>query len=853
MTEDTYLVESYWSQATDSIKAKLQTTEGGLASAEAERRLDRFGHNVLEAKEELTPFRLFLEQFRSPLVLILLIAGIVSATLREWVDAAIVLAMVLISAILGFVQEHNASEAMKKLRARVTIKTIVLRDGQSQSIPAEDVVPGDVASLSAGSLVPADGVVLEAKDFFVNQAVLTGETFPVEKRPGQVGPKASLAERTNCVFMGTSVRTGTARVMIVRTGTRTEYGEISKRLSLRPPETEFERGIRQFGAMLTQSMLLLVLSVFAINVYFNRPVVESLLFAVALAVGMTPELLPAIISITLSQGAQTMAKHGVIVRRLTSIENFGSMDVLCTDKTGTLTEGVVKLDGALDVHGVPSRDVLRYAYWNAHFQTGLANPLDEAIIAAAAGEGDKLVAGVHKADEIPYDFVRKRLSVAVHTAEGGATPESALLVTKGALQSMLDVCSDALQDGVPTPLSAQQLEEIEGRFIQWGSQGYRVLGVAIKRVPLREVYPREEERGLTFVGFLLFFDPPKPAVQKTLGDLAALGVQVKIITGDNRLVAQHMADAVSMKVTGVVSGPQLDDLRDEALWYTAERTNLFVEVDPNQKERLILALQKTGHVVGFMGDGINDAPALHVADVGISVDTAVDVAKEAADFVLLKQDLDVLRQGIVYGRTTFANSLKYVFTTTSANFGNMFSMAGASLLMPFLPLLPKQILVNNFLSDLPSTTIATDNVDPELTQEPRRWDIKFVRDSMVTFGLVSSVFDYATFLILLKIVRASPEEFRTGWFIESLLTELFITLVLRTRRTFFRSKPGRYLTLSVGLVVVLALILPYSPLGAPLGFVPMPLPLLLTIIGITAAYVLASELVKRWFYQRRGA
>jgi Mg2+-importing ATPase len=841
----------YWSEPLDQVRAALHTQAGGLSRVEAAQRLEAFGPNALEAKEQVTPLRLFLDQFRSPLVLILVFAGILSATLREWVDASIVLAMVLISAFLGFYQEYNAGNAMKKLRARVTIKANVVRDGQVQPVPAEEVVPGDEVLLSAGSLIPADGVVLEAKDFFINQAVLTGETFPVEKNPGTVSGKAGIAERTNCIFMGTSVRTGTARALIVRAGMSTEYGEISKRLSLRPPETEFERGIRQFGYMLTQIMLLLVLVVFAVNVYFHEPVVDSLLFAVALAVGMTPELLPAIISITLSAGAQTMATHGVIVRRLASIENFGSMDVLCTDKTGTLTEGVVHLDGALDIHGEPSEDVFRYAFWNGHFQTGLSNPLDEAIITAGAEESSLLLAPVHKADEIPYDFVRKRLSVVVHFGAHGTDAETALMVTKGALENVLAVCTGALENGKAVPMAAECLEEIEGRFTHWSAQGYRVLGVATKQVPLQEVYPREEERALAFAGFLLFFDPPKQGVQQVLTDLAGLGVQLKIITGDNRLVAQHTADAVGMKVTGLVTGAQLDELRDEALWNVADRTNLFVEVDPNQKERIILALQRTGHVVGYMGDGINDAPALHDADVGISVDKAVDVAKEAADFVLLKHDLDVLRQGIIYGRNTFANSLKYVFTTTSANFGNMFSMAGASLFMPFLPLLPKQILVNNFLSDIPSTTIATDTVDPELASVPRRWDIKFIRDSMITFGLVSSVFDYATFGILLYVVKASPAEFRTGWFIESLLTELFITLVLRTRRPFFKSKPGKYLNATVWLMFAVAIILPYTPVSAALGFVPLPLPLMLTIIGITVVYVVASELVKQRFYARR--
>jgi Mg2+-importing ATPase len=851
MTNSTAEIKSYWSQPLEQVRAALRTHAGGLSSAEAGQRLDAFGPNALQVKEQVTPLRLFLEQFRSPLVLILVFAGVLSATLREWVDATIVLLIVLVSAFLGFLQEYNASAAMKKLRARVMIKANVVRDGRPQPIPATETVPGDEVLLSAGSLVPADGVVLEAKDFFVNQAVLTGETFPVEKSPGTVSGKAALRERTNCVFMGTSVRTGSARALIVRTGASTEYGQISKRLSLRPPETEFERGIRQFGTMLTQVMFVMVLAVFAINVYFQEPVVDSLLFAVALAVGMSPELLPAIISITLSKGAQTMANHGVIVRRLVSIENFGSMDVLCTDKTGTLTEGVVQLDGALDAHGQPSDEVLRYAFWNAHFQSGLTNPLDEAILAAGEEKGPALLAQAHKADEIPYDFVRKRLSVVVHSTASGANPETTVLVTKGALQHVLAVCSDVWEGGSVVPLTAERLEEIEGRFTAWSGQGYRVLGVATKPVPLQEVYSRGVERALAFAGFLLFFDPPKPGVHKVLSDLAGLGVQLKIITGDNRLVAQHTAHAVGMKVAGVVTGAQLDDLQDEALWNVAERTNLFVEVDPNQKERIILALQRMGHVVGYMGDGINDAPALHDADVGISVEKAVDVAKEAADFVLLKRDLDVLCQGIVYGRNAFANSLKYVFTTNSANFGNMFSMAGASLFMPFLPLLPKQILLNNLLSDLPSTAIAADTVDPELTCVPRRWDIKFIRDSMITFGLVSSIFDYATFAILLYVVRASPAEFRTGWFIESLLTELFITLVLRTRRPFFRSKPGRELNLSVWVVFAVAVILPYTPVSAALGFVPLPLPLMLTIMGITAAYLVASELVKQQFYARR--
>jgi Mg2+-importing ATPase len=590
-----------------------------------------------------------------------------------------------------------------------------------------------------------------------------------------------------------------------------------------------------------------VLVVFALNVFYSKPPVDSLLFAIALAVGMAPELLPAIISITLSKGAQLMAKQGVIVRRLNSIENLGSMDVLCTDKTGTLTEGVVRLDGALDARGQVTDDVLRYAYLNAHFQTGLSNPLDVAIDAQA--QQSKLdITGYHKIDEIPYDFVRKRLSVVTCDDKG-----ERLFITKGALENVLDVCSRVQDGDGAVSIDQPHIAQIQQRYAEWSSQGFRVLGLAVKPVAAQPIYARTDERDLTFAGFLLFFDPPKPDVQQTLTDLAKLGVQLKVITGDNRLVATHVAQMVGMNVTGVLTGAELNDLRDEALWRVAERTNLFVEVDPNQKERIILALKKMGHVVGYMGDGINDAPALHIADVGISVDKAVDVAKEAADFVLLEHDLDVLRRGIEEGRKTFANTLKYIFTTTSANFGNMFSMAGASLFLPFLPLLAKQILLNNFLSDIPAMTIADDNVDRELVETPHRWDIKFIRDFMVIFGLVSSVFDYLTFGTLLFLIRATPEQFRTGWFVESLMTELVVALVVRTRRPFFQSRPGRLLWMSTLAVALITLVIPYLPFSALLGFVPLPPFIMAILLLITALYVVATEVTKKFFYARVAA
>jgi Mg2+-importing ATPase len=835
----------YWSLTPEQLLPALHASRSGLQPADAQQRLKQYGPNTIGAQQQATALRLLLRQFKSPLVIILIIAAIISGIVGEWVDAIIVLAIVLGSTILGFVQEYTATNAVAKLRSQVTIKSNLLRGGQPQMLPSEQIVPGDIVALSAGSLIPSDGVVLEANDFFVNQAVLTGETFPVEKVPLIVPANASLTQRTDCVFMGTNVSSGTAQVLIVQTGKTTVFGQVAEKLRLRPPETEFERGIRHFGILLTQVMVVMVVIILSVNVFLKKPFLDSLLFTLALAVGMTPELLPAIISITLSHGAQQMAKRGVIVRRLTSIENFGSMDVLCTDKTGTLTEGIVRLDGALDTYGQPSEAVLRYAYLNAHYQTGLNNPLDDAI-QAAAQKAALDISTEKKVDEIPYDFVRKRLSVVTVNAQGEHT-----LITKGALDNILSICTSLQAADGTHPLDATARADIEKRYDEWSEKGFRVLGLAVKTVDGQpKTYTRDDENALNFAGFLLFFDPPKADVQQVILDLAKRGVQLKIITGDNQKVARHVAEAVNLPLQGVLTGSQLHDLRDEALWHLAERTTLFAEVDPNQKERIILALQKTRHVVGYMGDGINDAPALHAADVGLSVDTAVDVAKDAADFVLLKKDLAILRQGIDEGRMTFANTLKYIRTTISANFGNMFSMAGASMLLSFLPLLAPQILLNNFLSDIPAVTIASDNVDTEMVVIPRRWNTKFIRDYMILFGLVSSIFDFLTFGALLFLFHASPDEFRTGWFIESLITELVIALVVRTRHLFLHSRPGKLLLASTLIFIVIALVLPYLPFISVFGFVPLPVPLMLTMLGLTALYVVATELTKKFFYSR---
>lgn len=842
---------AYWSIETNELLRRLETSASGLAASEAASRLAKFGRNTPASKSSASALIVFARQFRSPLVLILIFAASVSAFVGEGQEAAIIGAIVLASCVLSFTQEYGASQATEALKQRISRKAVVLRDGVECSVAAEHIVTGDLIRLSAGNLIPADGIILAARDFNVSEAVLTGETFPVVKAPGRTAPEASVAQRSNAVFTGTSVRSGTATVLAAATGSRTEFASIAAALERQIPETGFARGIRQFGYLMTEIMLAIVILVFFANLMLHRPLIESLLFSLALAVGLTPELLPAIISVTLARGARAMAANGVIVRRLDAIENLGSMDLLCTDKTGTLTEGVIHLDGWFDVDGNASADILLWAHLNATLQTGLKNPLDEAI-AAAPGEGGSLAAFT-KVDEIPYDFIRKRLSVIVRSTED-------LLITKGAVQNVLEICAFVHTARGLEPLDATHRAAIDDKFRRWSADGYRVLGVAIRRFESRKAFSRTDEIDLAFAGFLLFLDPPKKGVKETLAELAHRGIAVKVISGDNRYVAAHLAQAVGLRADRIMTGEALSKLTKSALFAGVQHTDLFVEIDPNQKERIVQALRSRGHVVGYLGDGINDAPALHEADIGISVDTAVDVAREAADIILLKQDLGVLVRGVDDGRKTFANTMKYISITTSANFGNMISMAIASLFLPFLPLLAAQILLNNFLSDVPSLAIASDNVDPDQLRRPRHWDIRFVRRFMISFGLVSSLFDFATFAFLLFVAHATAAAFQTGWFVESLLTELAIVLIVRTHRAFWASRPSpllAWLTLAVGVVAVMV---PYLPFAACFGFVPLPLPVLAGLVAITALYLLASEATKRWFFgresrqsQRKGA
>ena len=850
------------------IPGPLETVRSGLDSGEARRRLD--DASIIEAKGGKGIFTLLLSQFKSPIILILLFATGLSFFLHDPFDAIIILSIVAVSGFLGFFQEYGANETVKKLMAVLKSTSRVLRDGLEARVPSEEIVPGDVILLAAGDSVPGDCYLLESKNLFADEAVLTGETFPAEKSPGTVPAQAPPARRTNTLFAGTHVVSGTGWAVVVRTGKDTEFGKIAGRLRLKAPETEFQRGVRRFGSLLLEITLMLVITIFAVNVFLHRHVLDSFLFSLALAVGLTPQLLPVIISINLSHGAKAMAVKKVIVKRLSSIENFGSMDVLCSDKTGTLTEGVVKVRSALSPRGAEDDRVLLCAFLNSAFVTGFTNPIDEAIRTHRKFDLSEYT----KIDEVPYDFVRKRLSVLLSVGGRG------FVITKGAVTELLGCCTNVagglaegagktgagvLREPDPGGAAGQDLllsvingaspieegrDRILARFESMSREGYRLIGVAVKGGGTLRRLSTEDENGMTFAGFIVLHDPLKGGVAGTVRELHGLGVSLKIVSGDNRFVVETVAKGLGLPDPRVLTGGELRRVSDAALLKLAGDTDAFAEIEPNQKERIILALKKSGHVVGYLGDGINDAPALHSADVGISVNGAVSVAKEAADIVLLEKDLGVLRDGILTGRHTFANTLKYVFMATSANFGNMFSMAGASLFLPFLPLLPKQILLTNLLTDIPEMTIASDHVDDEMVMRPRKWNIGFIRSFMLVFGILSSFFDYATFAALRLIFRAGEAQFRTGWFVESVVSACLVVLVVRTRKFFLRSRPRAPLALATLSVVAFAAALPYTPIAHVFGLVPVPPRFLLSLAAIVVAYILSAEVLKRLFYRR---
>jgi P-type Mg2+ transporter len=855
--------DCYWNEPADSLLSELSTSPAGLSPEEAQLRLGESGPNSLAAKTEQGKLILFLRQFKSPITLLLIVSALLSFFLGERTDAFIILFILLVSAVLGFYQENSAAGALRQLLQLVQVDATVLRSGTECKLPLAETVAGDIVLLGAGNTVPGDCRLLESKDLFTNEATLTGETFPVEKSCGVIPAAAALPQRTNSLFMGTHVISGTALALIVRTGTHTEFGAISSRLRHLQPETEFERGIRRFGYLLLEVTLLLVLIIFCINVFLHKPVLDSFLFSLAIAVGLTPQLLPAIISINLSKGAFNMAKKSVIVKHLSAIENFGSMDVLCSDKTGTITRGEIILSDTLDPEGQPGPEVFRLAYLNAFFQKGFSNPIDQAI----CQHGQPTTNGLTKEDEVPYDFIRKRLSILVKGNLAGYlegalptipspagdhdTAVTTTLVTKGAFDNVLAVCTQAKGPGGQTVAIDEVRDKLLQAYTRLSADGYRILGVAYK--PFNDNHQglkKEDETELIFAGLLLLTDPPKEDIATTIGELRALGISLKIITGDNALVARQVARVIGFSDPVLLTGAQIQDMNVDALSRLAPTTHIFAAVEPNQKEKILLALKKAGHVVGYMGDGINDAPALHAADVGISVNGAADVAKEAADIVLLGNDLKVLVHGVREGRKTFANTLKYIFMATSANFGNMFSMAGSSLFLSFLPLLPKQVLLTNLLTDVPEMTIATDRVDDAMTIAPRRIDLRFIRRFMIVFGLISSLFDYATFYVLLHFLHAGPAEFRTGWFMESVLSAVLIILVVRTARPFYKDRPGKYLLISTAFIAVLIFVLPYTPLAPILGFIPLPARFYPWLGVILLAYIASAETAKHLFYKK---
>ncbi len=836
----------YWNKPASQVLAEVGARITGLTQAEAAERLKRDGPNVLEAVDHAGPLRLLLRQFGSPLVLILVFASLVAFGLRDWTEASIILAIVLGSTALGFSQEYEASRAVDALKRRLALSSRVIREGREQTIPAADVVVGDIVLLSAGNLVPADGLILKAQDFLVTEASLTGESFPVEKSPGVTPANAGISERWNCAFAGGSVRSGQARIVALATGRGTLFGSVAARLRSQEPETAFVRGLRSFGYLLVRVMVVLVIFVLIINQLLGRPFFESLLYSVALAVGLSPELLPAIVSVTLAAGARKLARGGVLVRRLDAIENLGGVDILCTDKTGTLTEGVVALDGAVGPDGQVSDQVFRLAFLNAALETGIENPLDAAIVAAGARKGLD-ASSSRKVDEIPYDFQRKRLTIVIDDGD----PSSRLIITKGAFDQIMAICTRITTGGEPVAMDDAMRAALEARYRDYGSAGVRALALATRRAPLKDDYVHDDEADMAFEGFLAFADPPKTDARATLASLASAGLKIKIITGDNRYVAGHVAEAMGLDPAQMLRGADIDAIKSDALPPLVEQTQVFAEIEPQQKERIVRALQRNGHAVAFLGDGVNDAPALRAADVGISVDGAVDVAREAADIILLERDLGVLKQGIENGRRTFVNTMKYVSITTGSSFGNMVSMALATPFLPFLPLTATQVLLTNFLTDLPLMAITTDNVDPERVEAPQRWSVKGVESFMLVFGLLSSAFDLMLFYLLAAVFRTDEATFQTAWFILSVLTELLALLILRTRRLAWASQPGGWLIWLSVLVAAIVATAPYIPLVAgPLGLEP-PKPLvILSALAVVLAYAAATQAANLFIFRR---
>lgn len=834
--------EYYVSKDIPEVLRDLEVSSKGLHEAEVSKRIKKYGYNVIAEEKKNHWIVEYLLNFKDPLVLILLISAIVSYVLGETVNAGIIFVIILFSTTLNFFQEFNASNAAKKLRERIATDTTVIRDGKEQDIKIKNVVPGDILLLNAGDIIPADARIIEARDFFINQSSLTGESFPVEKTASTLSTNdMTLTEITNCVFSGSSVITGSAMAVVLQTGANTEFGKIAEKLTEKQIQSEFTIGVKNFSMMIMRITIFFVLFIFLFTVFFkNTELLTAFTFSIAVAVGLTPELLPMIMSITMAKGSLTMAKKGVIVKKLAAIPDFGEMNLLCTDKTGTLTQDKIELVKYMDVAGNHSEQVLLFSYLNSFYQTGIKNPMDEAVIRYKRED-------IHlydKVDEIPFDFERKRMSVIVKNKH------KQFLITKGAPEEIFPICDRYHKKDEERTLSGFIHKEMLQLYRSLSTDGFRVLGVAVKEVKTKKTYSKVDETEMSFVGFIAFLDPAKADVKAVLSDLEAMGIEIKIITGDNELVTQKIGKEVGLPIKGVLLGKEIEKMTIESLRVVAERTTIFARCSPVIKNKILQALKSGGYVIGYMGDGINDAPALKTADVGISVNNAVDVAKESADMILTHKSLGQLRDGVLEGRKTFGNTMKYIMMGISSSFGNMFSVLGAVLFLPFLPMLPIQILLNNLLYDLSQISIPTDNVDKEYLLKPKKWDMQFIKKFMFTFGPISSLFDFLTFFVLYSVFSLSTGGFQTGWFMQSIATQTFIILIIRTRHiAFLKSNASIYLIISTIAVVAIGWIIPYTQFGTYLQFQPLPLNVVAVLVMIVIGYMITIELGKRVFYK----
>jgi Mg2+-importing ATPase len=815
--------------------------KSGLTRSEVAARLQQYGPNTAADVHRQPLWLQFILRFRNPLIVLLLVASALSALTGDVASFVIVAAILVFSVSLDFYQELRVEKTVDALRGSVALKADVLRDGKQIQILVKEIVPGDIVLLSPGMLVPADGRLISAKDLYVNQSLLTGESFPAEKTAMDLPkPTPDLDEAVNAVFMGTSVISGAGTMIVTDTGKNTQLGNLAGQLAHRHLPTAFEQGVERFGLLLLRIAIVMVLFALLVNIAFHRPLLESFLFALALAIGLAPELLPMIVTISLSRGAVRMAKRKVIVKHLPAMHNLGAMDILCTDKTGTLTEANIRLEKTLDTNWQESEQVFLLAYLNSMFESGVKTPLDQAILNHKKLE----LSTWHKIDEVPFDFERRRISVLV------SSPEKHLLIVKGAPEDILK-CSTHVETANGTQiLDDKKRSECLKKFESLGEEGYRALGVAYREVGAAQATAMvTDETELTFAGFAVFLDPPKLDAAETLRVLKKDGIQVKVLSGDNERVTRHVCEMLGFDVGEILTGDEVASLSDEALLAKVEATHAFCRVTPQQKSRIITTLQRRGHTVGFLGDGINDAPALHIADVGISVEGATDVAKESADIILLEHDLSVIHGGIIEGRRALLNTEKYILMGSSSTFGNMFSMAGGALLLPFLPMLPIQVLLNDLLYDLSQTALPFDHVDDEALARPVRWDIGRVKHFMWILGPASSLFDFLTFYVLLRLFHSGEALFHTGWFVESLLTQTLIIFAIRTRKSLLRSRPHRLLIATALIISLIAIILPYTPLGEWFDFVPLPPAFFAFLTAALAAYFLLVEGIKHVFKQ----